>query len=194
MATASLPQSNDNFSWGLTALRLVRECWAASVELFLHRNFGPRYLAAWSGGGILLIPIYGFFWMGHDLRPLSAFYLIYVGMFVYARVAGLLRWWRGGAEEHSFYTGTPRLAKYFPKLREQTIKHYVEPLLLIGLAYLVGNHNPPFCFYLIGAAICLFFRVDLAVADQRRRAMEMHDAVIDQRHVTERFREMQNQS
>lgn len=82
----------------------------------------------------------------------------------------------------------------FSRFSERAIKHYVEPALLIGLAFLVDNHSPPLCFYLIGAAICLFFRVDLAMADQRRRAMEMNDAVIDQQHVTARFREMQNRS
>lgn len=65
---------------------------------------------------------------------------------------------------------------------------------MFGLAFLVGDHSPPLCFYLIGAALCLFFRVDGALYEEKLRALEMHDLVLNQQGVAERFRAMHNQS
>lgn len=175
---------------GLYILRLIRESWASSVELFLHRSdLGSRYLWHWSGGGVLLIPLYSGFWAGHDQRPLIVFYVLYLVLLVYHRVGGLIR--GTAVRRHSYYPGTPRLAALFPRMRDRTLRLYVEPALVFGVAFLVDNHNLPLCFYLIGASFCLFLSTAEADRVQQRQAMEMNDAVIDQQGVTERFREMQ---
>jgi hypothetical protein len=67
----------------------------------------------------------------------------------------------------------------------------VEPVLVFLIGALLTRFTPPLGGYLIVAAIGQFSSNVLADVNVRRRALDMHDAYMDQRDVVERFRDMQ---
>lgn len=97
---------------------------------------------------------------------------------------------RKGPQEHSYYAGYPRLMRLCGCFKETTVKSCVEPILVFVTGAALCPYNEPLGGYLIFAAFGLFGSVHLAMGYERTRALDMHDAMIDQQNVTERFREM----
>jgi hypothetical protein len=162
---------------------------AASLEVFLRRRFGERYLGVRAAAAVLLIPFFGVFFGGHDLRPLLWFWGIYILMCFIARVNVLRRRLR---YEHlpTMYTGLPHLQRWLPRLSEVTIKRFIEPVLIFVLGTLVCLWNDPLGMYLILGAICLAVTVNLAEMQARARALDLFDTVMAQRQIAERYRSM----
>ena len=172
---------------------LFLQAWATSVEVFLRRDFGVRYLNWQAAAVLLLVPLYAALWEGReDLRPLFWFLGAYLMMCIVARIGMLGRHLRG-QHYHSYYNGWPRLMRLFPKCTERTVKLYVEPALVSGLGLLIGNHNAPLCIYLAAAGACLHISHSQAEFGYRQRAADMHDAVIDQEIIAEQYREMRRE-
>ena len=192
------PQNQDTpagwlFRNGPLLITLVIRSWAASVEVFLRRDFGSHYLGTQAALVIPLCVFWASLWEGHDARPLVIFLLCYLVFCVHARL-GVWRRYLKGQHEHSHYNGWPRLMKLFPRSSERTIKLYVEPGLVFGIAFLIGNHNPPLCFFLFiagGATFALNADID---THERWRARQMNDAAIEQQLVAEQFREVRGES
>jgi hypothetical protein len=177
-----------NLAWALFVCRSV----AVSVEVFLHREIGERYLGLPAAAVLLLVPLYSLGWRGHDLWPLMLFLLAYLVMCCCARVGSLVRRFRG-EPGHSFYTGWPRVMTARAKWSEVTFKRFVEPLLVLSFGFLILLANPPLGTYLMLAAGGLFISVNASIAEERTRALDMNDAVIHQEIVAERFRGMRGE-
>jgi hypothetical protein len=165
------------------------QAWATSVEVFLHRRFGERYLGVQAAAILLLIPVYCLAWPHQDLQPMIGFLLFYVLMCAIHRIDGLASRLRG-MRCHSYYTGWPHLMGLLKRANEVTVKRYAEPLLVLGIGYFIRGGNPPLGTYLIGSSLCLFLSVTLSEEQSRQRALDLNDAVIDQQQVSERFRTM----
>lgn len=173
-------------------IALVARGFAVTVELFLHRSgsFGERYPGIPGAIGFLAILFFPLFWPGVDCSVLADFFLLYLGMAVWVRIRILLRRVRKrGHRLHSYYNGTPRLSWLLRSMREETIKTLVEP----GLVFLVGaalfEWSPPMGSYLMTAAGGLLVSSGLAQSMERQRALDMHDSLIEQRSLVERFHE-----
>lgn len=187
------PTSNGNqVSWMSGLFLLICRALALSVEVFLHRTgtFGERYLGLQSGVAALLILLYPAFGEREDPRPLLVFLGCYLVMLQVVRVR---TWWRsrrGTAQPHSFFTGTPRLMRLLGKVSEAKIKSLIEPTLVFFIGMITMYCSKPLGSYLMLASIGLFLTMDLALGFERKRAIDMHDSLIDQQNVAERFRRM----
>ena len=172
-------------------LRFLIESWAISVEVFIRKGFGVRYVGSKGAMVLLIVPmVIIFFSQEHDPRPLCWFLLAYLVMCVFRRV-GALRRQTLGDTTHSFYSGRPRLMGLFRFLSEVTVKQFVEPLFVALTGAFIGNYNAPLGMYLLIAAACVGVSVFNSEMSVRRRVMEMTDAVNEQQVVAERFREIQ---
>ena len=180
----------DDQSGKLNAISFVLEAWAISVQLFTHRRFGARYLGLQAAAVILLVPCYCMLWQHADLRPMFLYLLAYLLMCLLARLDGALRRWRGELPVHSRYCGYPRLMKLCPRLSEITVKRFIEPLLVFLGGVFTLQVNQPLGFYWMIAAACMCGQASQAEAWERMQATNMHDAVLDQQEVAERFRGM----
>jgi hypothetical protein len=171
---------------------LVFQIGAISMEVFLHRGFGERYLGPRAAAVFILIPLYSLGWQGYDLQPLFLFLGAYLLMCFVAR-AGIAERVRRGEQCHSFYTGWPRFLGPKAKISEIAMKRFWEPGItgLLGLA--VRDFNAPLGTYLIFGAISMACSVGASEAIERQRALDMNDAVIDQQQTAERFREMRGE-
>jgi hypothetical protein len=168
----------------------VIRVWALSLEMFLHRNLGVRYMGFQAGLALLLMSLYSVFWPGYDLRAFSWFMFLYLAMWIKARFENAAAR-RRGEVYHSRYTGWPSVVGPKAKFSEITAKRYVEPgfILAFGLMLRELLGEQPLGTYLIMGAVCLFLSVQLGSVVEGVRQMDLSDAVIEQEFTAERFRE-----
>jgi hypothetical protein len=162
---------------------------ALTVEIFLHRGFGVRYIDCGLLGMVVMF-VFAMCFPDQNTRPLLCFMAVYGVVWLITTICTLIRFWRGKNVVHSLYTGRPFLWRLLESWREQNVK-YVEALLVILLGYGVHHLNRPLGDYLMVAASVVLLRGYNIAAQRRLRAMEMNDSVIEQRLVAERFRDMQ---
>ena len=162
---------------------------ALTVEVFLHRGFGARYIGCGFMGMVVMF-VFSMCFPDQNPRPLLCFIAVYGVVWVITAICTLIRFWRGKNAVHSLYTGRPYLWRLLESWKEQNVK-YVEALALILLGYGVHRLNHPLGDYLMVAASIVLMRGYNLAAQRRSRAIEMNDSVIEQRLVAERFRDMQ---
>ena len=133
----SAPQSgNDRASspTGANWLLFVFRAWATSIEVFLHRGFGERYVGAQGAAVLLLVPVYCLCCEGYDLGPMMYFLVAYLAMCIVARL-GVVARRRRGEYGHSQYTGRPLIMWLLPGWDEVKVKANAEPLLIIVIGF-----------------------------------------------------------
>lgn len=166
---------------------------AVSVEVFLHRRLGARYLGLQAAAVILLVPLYSLFWEGHDVAPLAQFLAVYLVMCFFHRIGNAARSRRGGAQEHTRYTGYPRLMRLLPRTSERTVKLVIEPIIVFLVGTFTLPASEPLGSYLMLASAGLIVSTHLSAGYERTRALDMHDASIDQRQLAEDFHGMRGE-
>lgn len=166
---------------------------ATSVEVFLHRRFGERYLGFQAAVVLLIVPFYSLFWEGRDPTPLLQFLVAYVVMCALARIGIMARLRRGGAQEHSRYNGYPRLMAITRRISERTFKLVVEPLLVFFVGVFTMPTSEPLGSYLMLAALGLLISTQLTAGYQRIRALDMYDAYMNHNEVAQGFRDMRGE-
>jgi hypothetical protein len=164
---------------------------ALTVEVFLHGGFGCRYVGCGFMGVVL---IYGFsLWFPpQEILPLLWYGAIYGILWLIATANVLIRWWRGRSRMHSLYAGRPLLWRVIPTWKETNVKQ-VEALAVILLGLGVHCLSRPLGDYLMLAATLVFLRAYGFAAEQRSRAVELNDSVIEQQLVAERFRDVRGE-
>jgi hypothetical protein len=175
---------------GLNWIAFISRTGAVTVEVFLHSRFGERYIAMEAVAALVLIPVFGLFWPDSDVLPLMQFMGVYLFMCLMARIGVTARRLRGNGE-HSRYTGYPHLVRMFG-LPEVAVKRFVEPIVVAFAGAVANPLNEPLGGYLMFAAVCLFISTNLDDMWTRTRAIDVHDAVIEQQMAARRFREMAN--
>jgi hypothetical protein len=185
---SSIQQFKGFVSWFAFVCRAL----AVSVEVFLHRTgtFGERYLGVQSAAAALIIFLYPAFWTGQDFEPLMVFLCAYVFMCACVRAGIVRRRVRGGPQEHSFYTGRPRIMRVTGRMAESHVKAVVEPILVWIVGGFVTAVSEPLGCFLLFAGCGLLVSVNLSLRYDRLRALDMNDALVDQRRIAEQWREM----
>jgi hypothetical protein len=129
---------------------------------------------------------------GQDAGPMLLFLIAYLFMCVYARIGIIRRRRSGGVQCHTRYTGRSRLARVLPRLSEMAVKR-IEAVLVFGIGMLMLPMCQMLGAYLMLAAFAMFSCLGLGDAYDRNRALDIHDAVIDQKAVAERFQDVHGQ-
>jgi hypothetical protein len=183
---------------GMTGMRskdafmLLINAMAISLEVFMHRDFGGRFISQQALVAAFLIPGYSLFWDERSLVPMACFYLLFV-VFAVINAIRAYRRMRRGQSSHSRYSGRPKVLKAFPRLSEEKAKAYIEPLLALGVGLILLDVNQPFSVFLCFAGTCMHISARETERSMRRRAMDMNDAVCEQQDVAERFRVLQGE-
>lgn len=161
---------------------------AITVEVFLHRRFGRRYGGIAAGVGGLLIFLVMAFGAPYSPMPMLLFLGAYILMLAAVRIERVAAEARGEVR-HSRYNGEPRLARFFPKLDEISIKRWIEPPLVMFVGMLTMGFSPPLGLYLFFAGIAMGVNVSGIVAYERAKATAAVDSLIDARMHAARVRE-----
>jgi hypothetical protein len=176
--------------WAFGWFLFICNSLAVSVEVFLHRGMGTRYLRMQVLGAAAIIVIYAGCWQGHDADVLLVCLLLYLFFCFVRRVEALKRLTSGGEQVHSLYTGTPSLMRFTGRMNEITVKRIVEPIFVFFGGIFLCPVSEALGHYLIACSVGLLVSVQASLNTERTRAMDMNDAVIDQQHTARRFREM----
>lgn len=163
---------------------------AMSVELFLHqgKSFGERYLGPQgvvAGAIMFFFPV---FWPEDDPEPMLWFLAAYLVLWMGAKVGIARRIRKGEPEEHSYYTGRPRLLRLTGGRAEMQIKSSLEPALAFIAGMVICGVNPPLGSYLMLAGVGLGISVTAIVQRDRMRVIDMNDAMLEQRRLSEQWR------
>lgn len=179
----------------LGAVHFVCRSLATTVEVFLHksRSFGERYLGLQAAAAVLVIFFSTAFWRGANVLPILLFLVAYLVACAIARMGVTARVRAGGPQVHTHYTGVPRIMRWTGQMSEETVKRIVEPMLVFVIGALVLQASLPLGTLLMLASFGLFASVNLAAGFDRTRALDMHDAYLDQCNAAERFRAMHGQ-
>lgn len=175
-----------------TLFLLAAKVLAAPVEVFLRVRFGRNYFGLPSGIALLAVPMWYTLWPGEDANPLMAFWALFIVMQIRARIEGIALVARGDVR-HTRFNGEPRLTRIFRKMPQHKIKAGVEPLVTIGVGAALLEFNLPLGSYLIAAGCSLAIVASAIEKLETARALQMHDAWIEQQHQMERFREFIDQ-
>lgn len=170
-------------------LALICQVLAVSSEVFLRGRFGSKYLGIHAGLAAVAILFFGVFFPHDDPQPLFRFFVAYLFMCFLCRLGGIRRALKGH-REHSRYNGKPLLSMLLPRVPETTIKGMIEPALVLTVGVLFMPVSEPLGTYLLLSAIGLAGMNSMIEMHSRQRAQEMYDAFLDQRLLTERFRQL----
>ena len=173
--------------------RFVIRTWGTAVEVFLRKDFGSEYLGMQAAAAFLFIPLYAIAGVPqYDPVPMFQYWILYVLFCLHHRLGVIRRTWRG-ERGHRYYNGVPGLGRTFPRLSEVTVKKVVEPLFVCGVGFLLFQFLPPLgLFLLIGGGCLAFTQWDWDLR-MRRRAREMHEAMLEQEEVADRFRDLRQE-
>jgi hypothetical protein len=166
----------------------ICECLAITLTVFLHKRFGRRYGGIPAAIGAVLIFLFAGLGAPHSPIPMLLFLAAYILMLAAARIERVQAEARGELR-HSRYNGECRLARFFPKMDEITIKRRVEPALVLVLGLVMVAFSPPLGCYLIVASAALAVSVTQVVEYERAKAMMAVDAMIEGRMHAARVRE-----
>ena len=179
-------QNGSDAGSGLNLLMFVVQSYAISVEVFLHRRLGERYLGIHALFALFLIPIHAVCWERHDPMWLTRFWFIYFLACIIQRIGILSRYVRGDVT-HSRYTGWPWLLTGNRKWTELKFKLQFEPALVCLIGFAVFAANKPFGSYLIMAGISLFIKNAAYRIGERQRMLNMNDTIMEQRRRSQDF-------
>jgi hypothetical protein len=187
------PRSQQSSS-GMGALGwilFVSRALSVSVEVFLHRvdSFGERYLGLQAGAAFLLIFFFPVLCERHDPTPLLYFLGAYFFMCVCVKARIQKRRKAGGPQPHSYYAGYPLLLRSSGARHETRVKAVLEPLIVWIAGAALMTVSVPLGSYLLVAGVGLAISVNSSLALERKRALDLHDAFMEQRGIAERFRE-----
>jgi hypothetical protein len=161
---------------------------AMTIEVFIHRDFGHWYVNS-GFMGVIAIFVFAAFFPDQDLRPMYLFMLVFgVRWLIVATIAGV-RYWRGKNVVHSRYTGRPYLWALLPSWKEVNVKH-LESVAALVAGFLLHHFYRPLGDYVLSAATVVLLRGYNYDMNQRDRAVEMNDSVIETQMAAEKFREM----
>lgn len=162
---------------------------AVSVELFLHRGFGLRYVTQYGLMGVGLMMFYLAWWPPEEFGPFVVYFLLFVALCLLRILGAWIRFWRGDSE-HTLYGGFPVLLRRRLAHREYKVKQFFEPLLVAIVGAYTIQWDRVLGIYWIGAGVCLF----ISNAWERRwlnwQALALHDATLEQQHSFRRFQEI----
>ena len=159
---------------------------AVIPEVFLHHNFGERYIVKRTGLAVILMLVFIPFFPDPKPWPFMCFLGAFIVLALMAQLGAVIRRWRG-RETHTYYTGRPHLMLLFPRANERAIK-VLEPFLVFGAGYLVYRVDHLIGALLMATAFALIMCVLVCIQHERAQEMDMNDAILDQQRNADRIR------
>lgn len=159
--------------------------WGTSLQVFIRKNMGRRYLG-WNAIFVFaLIPCFSLLWPPQDTGALYLFLGAYMFMAAYRRMQSLRV---DALSEHSYYTGFPTTMKKGPNMDEVSYKLYSEPILVVIIGAMVTLFSKPLGWYIIFGGFALLIQASISKQLTDAEIMDTNDAMLDQQIVAEQFR------
>lgn len=185
------PQPQQHNPWvavplGIRLALLVVRGFAVTMEVFLRRDFGLRYIGPQGLMAFLIVPLFALAHKGEVVWPVWFFFGCFTVQVFVARI-GSLQHCSIGHLVHANYSGRPLVQRFVPRLGEMTIKCLVEPVLTAAVGAAVFQLNHPLGGFIVIGALCLFVSAQVIHGYEERRMRDMADALIEARMLSERL-------
>jgi hypothetical protein len=178
-------------------MMILAAAMTTSVTVFLRIRFGPEALGKRGVVCLVLLCLVA----GFSREPVYLYYLaVWFCAFAYLRIT-TLRLVAKGWRPHSMSGGYPivalRLGRFLGVQNESTAKLIVEPLLCLGISFILDDMAHTYQMrelYLLGwwffmCAFAIAFESFLFDHLQKKRVQAMHDARLEQEYLMQQFRE-----
>lgn len=147
---------------------------SASVEVYLRRNFGRRYLLRLCGAVFFCTVCAS---LVRRPSPLTGvFVLVLFVLIAFHAVQVCTRRSQGVAEPHSFSTGDSWPVWRRLPCAETVVQRYLEPCLCVLAGLILGSLDPFLEAWLAGAGIALFMKGQISRMKDARRVLDALDA------------------
>jgi len=143
---------------------------AITVEVFIHKNFGSRYLSINALRAIPIIVVFSLFFTGEDLVPMFWFLVTYIGMFLIKSAMSQNHTQHGKEAIHSRYTGLPYLCRWLPKWDEVKVKR-LESVIVFGIGCVFHDTWHALGDYLMFASFALLSSIYLRFIRRMRTSL-----------------------
>lgn len=187
-SSGQTPQSSDA-EQTMNIVMLFIHTYSTSVEVFLHRHMGDRYLGFQAFGVLILVPFHAYFLHEYDTSLLFMFLPVYLFTCIIQRLV-MLQLRSNGVVRHSRYNGFPILLTGNSKIPELFFKHWIEPFLVLGGALLILPADRALGSYLGMAGVAMFLKGRIMSQLRRSQVQDMQDAMFEQQQRAEEFRAM----
>lgn len=168
-----------------------------SVVVFLRRGFGERYLSwlnLYFGYSIIAPLVWLSTWTGSGAEAvrtgssslfvayglISLIWWVFVGLSLYHRFAIWHRD-RTGRAWHTLYRGHSWIR--LPFVSDEVMKKWVEPGMVLLIAYFMSSIDRPVCLWLTFSGIALLVHEQIAYHVERQRFLDMRDAQIESQNI-----------
>ncbi|HEX8474589.1 MAG TPA: hypothetical protein VF666_11190 [Pyrinomonadaceae bacterium] len=177
---------------------------AKTIVVFFRCDFGERYFnisdffgasltfMIYAGAVLLFLPTNtrGAEFAGNPAnsgQALGVFFLCFLLMSIYHRLAALIQKLGGRSRWHSRYGGTSylRILTALPFVGIYFVQRFVEPLIALVVGSILFNLSPPLGAWFVFAALCLAATEQLAYTRARNRVLDAIDAQIEAEHLGE---------
>ena len=165
---------------------------SASIEIYLHRNFGCRYLGMLSFSWFFCVLCCG---ITSCKTVLDAIFVFGLSIHLVAHVIGAFtRSYRGIPEPHSHYTGDAWRIWQRWRFEQATVQRYLEPLLCVLIALPLHDIDPFLFFWLIASGISLFIREQIVRVRNAWRVQNAIDARLEAQDLNANLNRHQNRT
>jgi hypothetical protein len=167
------------FLWLLKHVGLLL---SASLEVYLHRNLGRRYIRKVSMSFLLCLAY------ASAAPPkavlLQGFVTGFLVMLIFHLGFNSARRWGRHPEPHTYWRGEPwRMWQQFG-FTDSAVRRFCEPAICLGISYFTSLIDPFFAGWLGAAAISLFAKEQIEYFALRRRVWDMTDSRIESQELT----------
>ena len=173
----------------MNLLMVLLHIYSTSIEVFLHRGMGERYLGPQAVFVLFLVPLHTGFMRTQDPSLTGLFLLAYLGACLGQR-AVIFAQRRTGQVVHSRYNGYPWLLGSKSRIDELTWKGRVEPLLVILAGVLFAILDEAFGSYIMTAGGAMFLKNLMHQQLRSEELMDMQDSLVEQQQRAAQFRQM----
>ena len=184
----SQPEPSDIQS-SMNLLMVVLHIYSTSIEVFLHRGMGARYLGLQAVFVLFLVPLHPGFMRTKDPSLTGLFLLAYLGACLGQRAVMLARQ-RTGEVVHSRYNGYPWILGAKSRIDELTWKGRVEPLLVVLGGVLFACLDEGFGSFVMTAGGAMFLKNLMHQQLRSQELMDMQDSLVEQQQRAAQFRQM----
>lgn len=181
------PSTFERMQRDVAMVALLLTSVSVTVEVFLRRGMGERSIGVRGFVGFVALFMFGIFFPGENLVPLFVFMCAFAAMCTVQRASALLRR-RRGIHEHSRYDGEPRIAALAPTWDELRLKRTGEPIVLAAIGLVTLALNGPLGTWILIAAGATAITGRIMECVERRRVMDLGDAMLEQEHRARRLR------
>lgn len=182
------PELTDNQK-SMNLFVTICHIYSTSVEVFMRRGFGERYLGAQALFALFLIPLHMSFMQTEDPILIGATMLGYVGACIGHRGVTQARR-RIGEIEHTYYDGWPIALGKKTTINEQDWKAWGDPIIIVLVGIFFAFADRGFGSFFITAGVAMFIKNHLIHQLHSAKVKDLYDNMIEQKQLAARFRQM----